>query len=204
MGDLHGNAPDFSPTVVLLIDVINDLEFPGGDEIARHAVPMAQALSRLTARARSAGVAVIYCNDNFGRWRSDFRAQLHHCLDEPVRGRAIAQLLRPVETDYFVLKPKHSAFYSTALGILLHHLEARTLIIGGIATESCVLFTANDAYLRDYRVIVPSDGVVSARPVDSQKALDQMRLVLKADVRPVDDIELPSPSGPTVRSPSWS
>ena len=195
MGDLHGNAPDRSSTAVLLIDVINDLEFPNGDEVARHAVPMARALSRLTTRARSAGVAVIYCNDNFGRWRSDFRAQLQHCLQEPVRGRAIVELLRPAETDYFVLKPKHSAFYSTALGILLQHLEAHTLIIGGMAAESCVLFTANDAYLRDYRLIVPSDGVASARAADAQRALDQMRLVLKADIRAVDDIELPCPSG---------
>ena len=204
MGDLHGNAPDRSSTVVLLIDVINDLEFPGGDEMARPAVAMAQALSRLTARARSARLAVIYCNDNFGRWRSDFRAQLHHCLNEPVRGRTVAELLRPAETDYFVLKPKHSAFYSTALGILLHHLEAHTLIIGGIATESCVLFTANDAYLRDYRIIVPSDGVASAQPIDAERALDQMRLVLKADIRCADDIEIPCPSGPRTGSPSWS
>ena len=193
MGDLHGNVPDSSSTVVLLVDVINDLEFPGGDEIAKSAVPMAKALARLTARARSAGVAIVYCNDNFGRWRSDFRAQLRHCLNEPVRGHAIAELLRPSESDYFVLKPKHSAFYSTALGVLLHHLEARSLVIGGIATESCVLFTANDAYLRGYRIVVPPDGVASARLIDSQRAIDQMRLVLKAEVSCVDDIELPLP-----------
>ena len=57
------------------------------------------------------------------------------------------------------------------LEVLLHHIEAKTLIIAGMATESCVLFTANDAYLRDYRIIVPADCVASARREDSERAL---------------------------------
>jgi nicotinamidase-related amidase len=187
--DLHGNAPDRSPVTLLLVDVINDLEFPGGAELATAAVPMARALAKVSKRARREGCAVIYANDNFGRWRSDFRAQLRHCLDGAVRGRPIAELLRPEDTDYFVLKPKHSAFYSTALELLLDHLETHTLIIGGMATESCVLFTANDAYLRNYRIVVPADCVASARAEDSKRALEQMRLVLKADVRPSDELD---------------
>lgn len=91
-------------------------------------------------------------------------------------------LLRPTDTDYFVLKPKHSAFYCTALDLLLAHLETHTVVLTGIATESCVLFTANDAYLRDYRIVVPSDCVASQSAEDSERALEQMRLVLKADV----------------------
>src|SRR5260221_6929888 len=103
MGDLHGSAPDRSPVVLLVIDVINDLEFPGGDVLAERALPMARALAALARRAREANVAVVYANDNFGRWRSDFHAQLRHCLDEPVRGRPIAEILRPEDSDYFVL-----------------------------------------------------------------------------------------------------
>jgi nicotinamidase-related amidase len=196
MGQLHGNAPDRSPTVLLLVDVINDLEFPGGDELERNALRMARALADLAGRARRAGVAVVYANDNFGRWRSDFKTLLQHCLDEPVRGRSIAKLLRPEESDYFVLKPKHSAFYATPLELLLQHLETRTLVVGGMATESCVLFTANDAYVRDYRVIVPSDGVASIRSEDAERALDQMKLVIKADVRVAAAIDVGEGSRP--------
>jgi nicotinamidase-related amidase len=189
MSDLHGNAPDRSPVTLLLVDVINDLEFPGAAELTSSALRMAQALSALAERARAAGVAVVYANDNFGRWRSDFRAQLRHCLDEPVRGRPIAELLRPHESDYFVLKPKHSAFYSTALDLLLRHLETRTLVIAGMAAESCVLFTANDAYLRDYRIVVPSDCVASATPGDIERALEQMQKTVKADVKSSREID---------------
>jgi nicotinamidase-related amidase len=192
MGDLHGNAPDRSEVVLLLIDVINDLEFPGGEELAQHALPMAHALSALARRARRAGVAVVFANDNFGRWRSDFQSQLRHCLEQPVRGRPIAELLRPEETDYFVLKPKHSAFYATALEVLLAHLEARTLLLTGMTTESCVLFTANDAYLRDFDIIVPSDCVASQSADAHERALAHMQKVLKADVRTSDKVRLAS------------
>jgi len=200
MGDLYGNAPDRSSIALLMIDVINDLEFPGGEELRGSALRMARALASLSNIARRAGAAVIYANDNFGRWRSNFQTQLRHCLDQPVRGRAIAELLRPEETDYFVLKPKHSAFYSTVLELLLQHLETHTLVITGMTTESCVLFTADDAYLRDYRIVIPSDCVASARPEDANRALEQMQFVLKADVRLSTEIEW-NGLGPQATSP---
>jgi nicotinamidase-related amidase len=72
--DLHGNAPDHSPIVLLLIDVINDFEFDEGAEgLIRYAIPAAQKIAALKQRSREAGVPAIYVNDNFGKWRSDFR-----------------------------------------------------------------------------------------------------------------------------------
>lgn len=180
--DLHGNAPDNSKVALLLIDIINDFEFPEGDKLFQHAMPMARHLLALTQRARQKHVPVIYANDNFGRWRSDFRAQVKHCLGRGIRGRPIVQLLRPEEDDYFVLKPKHSGFFSTTLDMLLEYLGVETLIITGIATNNCVLFTANDAYMRDYHLIVPSNCVAANSAEESKNALEQIRKVLKADV----------------------
>lgn len=174
---------------LLLVDVINDMDFPGSEPLVRQAVPMAHRLAALKERTKQAGIPAIYINDNFGQWRSDFRRLVDHCTHDAVPGREVARILKPSEDDYFVLKPKHSAFYSTALELLLQHLETRTLIISGMATESCVLFTANDAYLRNYRIIVPADCVASARAEDAKRALDQMRLVLKADVRDSDELD---------------
>src|SRR5436305_9486166 len=71
--NLHGNAPDTHPVALLLIDVINDLEFDGGEKLLAPALAAARRIAALSARARRAGVPVIYANDNFGRWRSDFR-----------------------------------------------------------------------------------------------------------------------------------
>lgn len=195
--DLHGNAPDSSPVALLIIDAINDLEFDGGAALLRRALPMARRIAALKRRASAAGVPTIYVNDNFGRWRSDFRRIVSHCLDEGVRGRPVAELLVPDENDYFVLKPKHSGFYNTTLDLLLEHLEAKTLILTGMATEMCVLFTAADAYMRDFRVIVPRDCVASASPALHRSTLAQMRTVLKAELSSSRAIDM----GRLTRSP---
>jgi nicotinamidase-related amidase len=190
--DLHGSAPDKSVIALLLIDVINDLDFPEADALLRYARPMARKLLRLKRRAKKAGIPVIYVNDNFGRWRSDFRRQVQHCLREKSRGREIVALLQPDDDDYFVLKPKHSGFFSTTLDTLLRYLGSRKLIITGIAGNFCVLFTANDAYMRDYELIIPSDCTVSNSVAENREALILMRKFLKADIRASLKLRLPS------------
>ncbi len=188
--DLHGNAPDKAAAALLLIDVINDLEFPEGEELLRHALPMARNILALKTQAKACGIPTIYVNDNFGRWQSNFRAQVEHCLEDGVKGRPIAQLLAPDEDDYFVLKPKHSGFFSTTLDILLEYLRAETLILTGIAANICVLFTANDAYMRDFKLIVPGNCVASNTEEENRHALQQMKVVLKADTRLATELDL--------------
>src|SRR5256885_5445868 len=188
--DLHGSAPDKSEVALLLIDVINDLDFPEANQLLRYARPMARKILRLKQRAKKAGVPVIYVNDNFGRWRSDFRRQVQHCLRDGSRGHEIVSLLQPDEDDYFVLKPKHSGFFSTTLETLLHYLGSRKLILTGIAGNFCVLFTANDAYMRDYDLVVPSDCTVSNTAEENREALTLMRKFLKANTRPSTRLRL--------------
>jgi len=179
--DLHGSAPDKHKFALLLIDVINDFDFPEADQLLKYAQPMARNLLRLKRRAQKAGVPVVYVNDNFGRWKSDFRRTVEHCAHG--RGREVVESLRPEENDYFVLKPKHSGFFSTTLETLLRYLETQTLILTGIAGNFCVLFTANDAYMRDFDLFVPSDCTVSNTKKENGSALALMRKFLKADTR---------------------
>lgn len=188
--DLHGNVPDKADVALLLIDVINDLEFPEGEQLLRFARPMAERIVELKGKARRAGIPTIYVNDNFGRWQSDFNKHVDHCLQDGVRGQLLAELLRPEEDDYFVLKPKHSGFFSTTLDILLDYLQVKTVILTGIAGNICVLFTANDAYMRDFNLIVPGDAIASNSEEENRHALEQMRIVLKADIRPTSELDL--------------
>ncbi len=188
--DLHGSAPDKSSVALLLIDLINDLEFVGGDQLFPHALPVAKKIAALKKRAHEAKIPIIYVNDNFGRWQSDFNKLLTHCLKDDVRGKPLAEILRPEAKDYFVLKPKHSGFYSTTLELLLQYLEVRTLILTGLAADICVLFTANDAYMRDYRLVVPADCVASQDPADTQHALRQIQRVLKGDTTASAELDL--------------
>jgi nicotinamidase-related amidase len=181
--DLHGNAPDKCAIALLLIDWINDFEFDNAEKIFPRALAAAKATAALKARARKAGVPVVYANDNFGKWRSDFRMLLEHCLKGDVRGTPIAKLLKPDEEDYFVLKPKHSGFHSTTLDLLLAHLGAQTLLLTGVAGDNCVMFSAHDAYLRDFKILVPQDCIASESEADDRYALQHMEKVLKADIR---------------------
>lgn len=186
---VDGGRKGKSPVALLLIDVINAFDFPEADNLLEFALPMAGKLRRLRENCHDQGIAVIYVNDNFGHWRSDFHRQVDRCLDKECKGRPIVSLLQPTEEDYFVLKPAHSGFFSTALEVLLRYLETETLIITGIATNMCVQFTANDAYFRNYRICIPRDCVAANTAKANDAALEQMAETLKVMI--VNSSEMP-------------
>ncbi len=177
-----------SGQALVLIDVINDFDFPRAEGLLRQALPAAQRILALKERAKRARLPVIYANDNFGRWRSDFRQQIEHCLARGGRARKIVELLKPDDEDYFVLKPMHSAFFSTTLEVLLERLHVGRLILTGFAADICVLYTANDAYMRDFEVVVPSDCVASETMRQYRFALEHMAQRLRADTKRSDQI----------------
>jgi nicotinamidase-related amidase len=169
-------------TALLLIDVINDLAFDGSETLVAQAEPMAARLATLKRRTTAAGIPAIYINDNFGQWRSDFRQTVAHCTAPRSPGRRVSRRLKPTARDYFVLKPKHSGFFDTTLDTLLETLRIRRVIVTGIAGNICVLFTANDAYMRDLKVFAPADCIVSNTASDNDHALRQIHSVLKGNV----------------------
>jgi nicotinamidase-related amidase len=173
-------------TALLLIDVINDMAFEGSDLLIRQAEPMASRLAQLKRRAARAGVPTIYVNDNFGKWRSDFRRIVAHCTSRSSPGRLVSARLKPSIKDYFVLKPKHSGFYDTTLDTLLRDLKITRTIVTGVAGNICVLFTANDAYMRGLRILAPQDCIVSNTPEDNAYALRQIDTILKGRIDPSD------------------
>src|SRR5947209_13968045 len=150
---------------------------------------MAEKLSVLKRRAKEANVPVIYVNDNFGKWQSDFKKILDHCLEDGVCGKPVAELLRPEDDDYFVLKPKHSGFFSTTLDILLSYLGAKTLVLTGLTADICVLFTAHDAYMRDFHLVIPSDCVASNDRRENEYTLEKMARLMDADTHPSNEID---------------
>jgi nicotinamidase-related amidase len=168
-------------SALLLIDVVNDLDFPGSEPLVKQAEQMAPRLAALKRRATAAGLPTIHVNDNFGKWRSDFRQTVAHCTALSSPGHAISRRLRPTSRDYFVLKPKHSGFFDTTLDTLLEALKIRRVILTGIAGNICVLFTANDAYMRGLRLYVPADCIVSNTAADNDYALQQIKTVLKGN-----------------------
>lgn len=177
-----------APVALLLIDVINAFDFEGHEPLVAAASEAAPRIRSLRNRARVEGVPVIYVNDNFGQWRSDFRATVRACSARDKPGHAVTRQLEPGDDDYFVLKPRHSGFYATALDVLLESLEVERLVLVGFAANICVLYTADDAHMRGFDVTVASDCVASNSVELTSQALDHMRLVSRAHVAPSAEV----------------
>lgn len=183
-----GHARHRSTQCLLLVDVINGLDFSGSASIVRAAERVAPNIKRLAERARAARVPVVYVNDNFGQWRSDFALTYKECVQPDKPGRRVSEQLKPEAEDYFVLKPQHSGFYCTTLEPLLHYIGAQKLVIAGFATNMCVLFTANDAYMRGFEVIVPSDCTASNSGALTRAALSHISTALRGRTKPASSI----------------
>lgn len=175
-----GLAP--SCTVLLLVDFINPMRFPGAENLVPRALEAARATVRLKARLAKKGVTAIYANDNYGIWRSDFKDLIAACQALPGARGEIATMLAPADGDLTLLKPLHSAFHSTALAHLLHQLKTRELVIVGLAADMCVHLTAMDAYMRGFKVWVPRDCTAAESEEHKEVALRQLSQVLKCRI----------------------
>jgi nicotinamidase-related amidase len=187
-----------SSVAMLIIDVINHFEFSDGRHLLKQAAGIAKNIARLKARARRHKIPVLYVNDNFGQWRSDAKKLLQYCLRPDALGRDFVKIVRPDEEDYFVLKPMHSAFYQSPLEVLLRNLGASTLVLAGLATDSCIVCTAHDADMREFRLIVASDCCAARNTQDHHRALEHIKTLKHARVLPSPAIRLTK--GPRQRS----
>ena len=177
---------------LLVIDMISTWDFDGAEKIAAAAIAIAPRLGALKRRCVRAGVPVIYVNDNRGRWRSEFRELVRISIAESKTGAAIAKHLEPGNDDYSVLKPKHSAFYATPLDLLLRHLRVDRLLIGGVASDQCIVMSAAEAKMRDYDVIVPRDCIADQTPARTARALRHLVEALGIETTPSARVRLPA------------
>jgi nicotinamidase-related amidase len=173
-----------SRRVLLLIDFINPLNFPGAEQLAPAAVEAAKATAKLKKRLAAEGVATIYANDNYGVWQSDFHSLVATCMGMEGPSGEMARLLYPQANDITILKPRHSAFFASPLALLLDQMQARELVICGLATDICVQLTAMDAFLREFSAWVPGDCTAAESAEAKAASLAYIASVLKGDVTP--------------------
>lgn len=164
---------------LIIVDMISTWDFPDANSLLPPTLSIAPRIAAFKSRCRKAGVPVIYANDNRGRWRSDFRQVLELSMAQGGSGARISQQLAPDADDYFVLKPRHSAFFSTPLDLLLEHLKVRRLYVTGVTGDQCVLATVTDAHMRDYEAVVPKDCIASNSKARSKRAVEYFEEVLK-------------------------
>ncbi len=175
---------------LIILDMLNTFDFPEGKDLLKRTIPAARNIITLKKRCQKAKIPIIYVNDNFGKWYSDWKMIFKFCTQDTSLGREVAKLLKPQKEDYFVLKPKHSGFYSTNLEPLLRDLKVETLILTGIAGDICVLFTAHDAHMREYKILVPRDCVASNTAKGDRFLIHQLERTMKFAVPRSKNIHL--------------
>jgi nicotinamidase-related amidase len=183
-------SPSPVPIALLIIDVLTTFQFPDGDAILQGALKMRDALVKLKARARQAGIPVLYVNDNFGDWRSEKEVLMGRCLE--AKGSQFVRPLLPDSEDYFVLKPMHSAFYMTPLEVLLQHLQVETVILTGLTSNSCITVTAHDANMRGFDIYIPSDCSCARSAEEHSQALAQLQAMAAANIKRSTVLKLPT------------
>lgn len=181
--NLRGERKTRSKTALVIADVLSDYRFKDAHCFLPHVPRLCRVIHRLRNAADDAGAAVLYVNDNVGAWQSDRQSVLAATTATASRAPPELLALLPRPDDYFLLKPQYSAFFGTPLDSLLRHLGVERLVLCGIATEICVLFSAHDAYLRGFALHVPRDAVVGVDDNAHATALRLLQRALKTDVR---------------------
>ncbi|WP_046176589.1 isochorismatase family cysteine hydrolase [Domibacillus indicus] len=171
---------------LLIVDMINDFQFPKGKELAEFTRETIEPILTLKEHFHNKQWPVIYINDHYGLWKADIDLITDYASNEV--SDPIIQEIKPGDEDYFLIKPKHSAFYGTALNTLLEELDVESVVVTGVAGNICVFFTANDAYMREFGVYIPKDALASEEAKFNEYALGMMENVLNADIRPAKDL----------------
>lgn len=167
-------------TAVVFVDLINTFDFPGSENLLEHTKQILPNIIKLKQFALDNDLPVIYVNDHFGLWQADFNKILEFCTNE--NSKEIIDKIKPTSDDYFLIKPQHSAFFQTPLLSLLTELDKDHLILAGVAGDICILFTAQDAYMHQMEIHIPSNCMTSEVKENNDYALYLMQSVMKANI----------------------
>jgi nicotinamidase-related amidase len=184
------NMGESATAALLIIDMINPLDFDGAAPLAEAAAGIIEPILKLRSAADAAGLPIVYVNDNHGEWHAEPSQIVDDLVASDRPGSAMAERLRPRRSDYFVTKPQLSGFYATTLAALLPRLGVSKLILVGIAADLCVLLTAADAHMREYALWVPSDAIASDSAQRAAWAVDIMKTKFHADTRASGDVTI--------------
>ncbi len=168
-------------TAVLVIDMLNSYQHEDAEKLTQSVENIIEPIAGLVAEARRRDdVDLIYVNDNYG----DFAANQQDLVRQALEGdrRDLVEPIVPEEGVRFLQKVRHSAFYATSLAYLLNQLDAKRVILTGQVTEQCILYTALDAYVRRFQVVVPPDAVAHIEADLGKAALRMMEENMRADL----------------------
>jgi nicotinamidase-related amidase len=181
-----GYAQTMSETAVLVVDMLNAYQHPDAERLAPNFAGIIEPLSGVIDAAHERDdTELIYVNDNYG----DFTAEFGDIVQSALEGARpdLVEPILPREGCKVLTKVRHSVFYATPLHYLLDRLRIRRVILIGQVTEQCILYSALDAYVRHYDIVVPPDAVAHIDGDLGEAALKMMRENMGAKVVPAAD-----------------
>lgn len=172
-------------TALLVVDMLSNYQHDDADILVENTARIVEPIANLIDAARADDkVDLIYVNDNYG----DFTAEASDLIRRALQG-ARPDLVRPIVPQQgcmIVTKVRHSVFYSTALEYLLGRLKTKRIVFTGQVTEQCILYSALDAYVRHYEVVVPPDAVAHIDADLGAAALRMMERNMRAELIPAE------------------
>lgn len=167
---------------LIVIDMLVDFMEPGGalfcGDAAMGIVP---EVERMVKEARKEGIPVLYITDLHHPEDLEFRMFPPHCVVGTM-GSEVLPSLQPAKGDAVVPKRRFSGFFGTDLDLRLREQGIDSLVLVGVCTNICVFYTAADARMRGYRVVVARDAVASFDADAAGFALREMERTLGVEV----------------------
>jgi ureidoacrylate peracid hydrolase len=189
-------------TALVIVDMQNDFCHPQG-VMGRHGEDLSEfpaaieTIAGLVKTARASGAMIVHvqgANMETGRpgnhrgLVSEKQKVMQLTKPDTWGAEQVAELA-PDPGEEIVVKHRYSSFVDTRLETLLRTNHIKTLVVTGTATQTCVESTVRDGQMRDYRIVVPRDGVASRGRHQhlKQASLETMELYF-ADVVQAADV----------------
>ncbi len=177
-----------SATALIVIDMLNHYEHEDAEALRRSVHKTLPAIEGLVQRARRAEVPIIYVNDNHGDWSAGRPELCRRALEGP--DPSLVKPILPGEEVAFLVKARHSIFYETQLDYMLRQQEIERVILIGQVTEQCILYSALDAYVRHYSIVIPRDAVAHIHRDLADAALRMMERNMAAEITTATECDL--------------
>ena len=187
----HRQSEGGGPALIV-IDMLNQYKHEDADRLAANVEPAVPAIRVLLDRSRDEDVPIIYVNDNYGDWNTSAEELGRQALEG--RHPELVEPILPPEAASFVIKARHSIFYEKPLEYLLDRTGIDRLVLAGQVTEQCILYSALDAYVRHFEVVVPPDAVAHIHPSLGKAALEMMQRNMSAELTEAAQLRFSSAS----------
>jgi len=173
---------DMPGKALLVIDMVRDfIDADGKLSIGPAAAKVVRAVARKIDEARAAGWPVIYVCDRHTEDDSEFAMFPPHCI-AGTPGADVVDEIHPRPGDKVIAKRRFSGFFQTDLDLTLRELGVDEIVLVGVCTNICDLYTAADARMLNYKVTVPRDCVASFDEAAHEFALKEMERTLGVKV----------------------